>query len=99
MSTPGLQPTIVPSSVSKMNIEAPDLQFFVTTKSPLGLTTRPVGAEVSSAAGAGIVTTKGTIAPVPVYRVEGPVPLSAIQIGLPGPKAMPQAFFRLGSVV
>ena len=57
--------------------------------SPLPLKTTPVGAEPLASVGGGMVITSGTIEPVPVYRVETPVPLSAIHTGDPELKATP----------
>src|SRR5205809_336974 len=90
---------MVPSSVSKMNTALPDRSCAFTTKPPLPLKTRPVGAAGPGPEGTGIVTTSGTIDPAPVYSVERPVPLSAIQTGLVALKSIPHAFTRRGSRV
>src|SRR5690348_9603872 len=68
------------------------------------LKTTPVGAPAAVArlpGGAGMVTEAGAPgkdAPVPVYRVDTPALLSAIQNGVPGPATMPQGLISLGSV-
>ena len=96
-STAGFQAETVPSSVTKINRAGlPE----VTSKSELPLKTAPVGAAgLLPPEGGGMVTTKGTIWPVPLYSVETPVPLSATHHGLVELRARPQGFTRLGSVV
>src|ERR671934_1800674 len=105
-STVGLQPEIVPSSVSKMNRLGPECPPLETTKSLLPLKTVPVGADVvpgALPAGGGMVTTSGLASgngwPAPLYSVETPVPLSATQNGLVDDDVIPQALTRFGSVV
>src|SRR5258708_39197888 len=92
---------MVPSSVAKMKIAAPDLPFAETTNDEVPLKMRPVGLALVPPAGGGIVTTRGEPTgkdvPSPRYKVESPVPLSAIQNGDVGPKAKPHGLTRLGS--
>src|SRR5579871_6303463 len=92
------QPLMVPSSVAKMNVAAPDLPFCVTVKPVVELATMPVGLPVPLLAG-GTVTTVGTIAPVESYTVETPVTSSEIQKAPPVVKASPHPFFKFGSAV
>ena len=47
----------------------------------------------------GIVTTNGRGAPLPSYRVETPLPLSATHHGLVGDRVNPQGLTRFGSTV
>src|SRR5579885_842268 len=58
----------------------------------------PVTAPPLSELCVGMSTTSGTMLPAPSYSVDTPLPLSAIQTGPKGLKAMPQALMRLGSV-
>src|SRR5713226_8476586 len=100
-STPGLHPTMVPSSVAKRNRLGPDFPFSETSKLPDPLKTVPVGAPPGTLPGAGIWTTspRGVAAPLAMpYRVLTPALLSAAQIGLPELDERPQGFFRWGSV-
>ena len=90
--TPGFQPRIFPSSVENRNSEGPDTPSWLTTKSELPLNTVPVGAPFT-------LTTSGMVAPVPSYRVETLVPLSATHHGVVGPAARPQALTRFGSTL
>src|SRR5437867_8478134 len=96
-STAGFQAEIVPSSVTNINRAGlPE----VTSKSVLSLKTAPVGAAgLLPPEGGGIVTTKGTASPAPLYSVETPVPLSATHHGLVELRASPQGFTKLGSVL
>ena len=62
----------------------------------------PVTLPVAVAAalgGAGMVATKATTAPAPVYSVEVPVPLLPTQKGLVALKPLPQGFTRFGSTL
>src|SRR5438552_2926613 len=88
----GLQPRILPSSVSKMNRDDPECPFSVTTKfvPGLGLATAPVGALCTS-------ISKGTLVPSPRYSVEESLPLSATHQGETGVAVSPQAFTSFGS--
>src|ERR1051325_4330612 len=98
--TLGFQPEMVPSSVAKMKTAGPELPPEETTKSGVPLKTMPVGAAVSlDPCGGGMVTVSASFCAFVLYSVDTPVPLSAIQKGLVGLKAMPQGFLRLGSVV
>ena len=74
----------------------------VTTNPPVELNTIPVGLPDSVLVlDAGIVTTSGlpggALAPVGLYRVDTPVPLSAIQMVSLGEATMPQGLTRFGS--
>src|SRR6476620_2414995 len=96
--TVGFQPLMMPASLSKMKMALPERSCDFTENFPVPLNTRPVGADCAPDP-EGILTTNGTMLPVPVYNVESPVPLSATQAGLPPLKSKPQAFTRFGSVV
>ena len=98
--TPGLQPSMVPFSVSKMNSDAPVWPRLSLTMKACGngLNTCPVGAMPRT------LTTRPTLAteagPVPAYSVALSVPLSATHSGepglasVPGEAARPQALTR-----
>src|SRR6266536_557127 len=95
----GFQAMILPLSEEKMNSAGPSPALDLSTKPSVGLNTWPVGLESSG----GRVTTRGTcwaVAPpgLMLYSVDTLVPLSATHSGVVGPRARPQAFFRLGSV-
>jgi hypothetical protein len=79
-STTGFQALIVPSSVAKIKKAGPELPFSAIVKSVgLMFPTMPVGVPRVPAGlpGAGGIDTNSAIcAPVPVYSVENPVPLS-----------------------
>src|SRR5215468_916560 len=84
-----------PSSPAKMNSALAPVPG--TVKAAVSLKTCPVGAP------AGMLTTSGTIdtgaLPLsPVYSVVTSAPLSETQTGVFGPRDMPQALTRLGSV-
>src|SRR5262245_22196851 len=100
--TAGLQPRIVPSSVTKRNGGDPDPELAEMTKSPVSLKTIPVGVPPVGLVGVGMVTTsgeaRGKACPRPLYSVDTPPLLSATQKGVVGPKARPQGLTRLGSV-
>src|SRR5882724_8995333 len=71
-----------------------------TWKACVGFQTMPVGAAKvpgSAPSGGGTVTTEMML-PSPPYSEETPAWLSLTQKGLPGAKAIPQAFCELGSV-
>src|SRR2546430_10261372 len=89
---------ICPPSEEKMNSAGPMPALDLTTKSPVGLNTWPVGAESAG----GRVTVRpafDAVAPpgLTLYTVATLVPLSATHSGVVGPRARPQGFFRLGS--
>jgi hypothetical protein len=67
----------------------------------VGLATSPVGAEMGFGLEdeGGMVTTSAMTLAVPSSSVATPLPLSLIQNGDPGRKAIPQAFLSLGSVI
>src|SRR5712691_10345248 len=101
-STAGTQPLMVPSSVAKRKRAGAVLPFFETAKAGVGfptvmLKTVPVGVPVGFPETGGIVTSRGTLAPVPVYRVALPVMLSLTQNGLAVDRLNPQPFTRDGS--
>src|SRR5512142_2229108 len=82
-----------------MNSAGPMPALDLTTKLPVGLNTWLVGAESMG----GRVTVSGTCWTEPpprlmLYKVATLVPLSATHSGVVGPRARPQAFFRLGSI-
>src|SRR5438552_17170341 len=89
--TAGLHPEIVPSSLAKRKRAGPEVVPLVTTKLVPPLNTVPVGAP-------GTFTTRDCGVPLPLYRVETAVSLSATHQGLVPLRAMPQAFTRWGSV-
>ena len=95
---PPFQAETVPSSVTKM--KAAGLPF-ASWKSCVPLKTWPVGVPVGLTLGSpvGIVTTRGTMLPVPEYSVASPVPLSDTHIGEVELRDMPHGFTRFGSVV
>src|SRR5262245_15650906 len=67
----------------------------------LPLKTIPVGVEVVPAglpAGGGIFTSSPSLAPVPSYSVEKPVPLSLTHQGLVALAARPQGLTSFGSI-
>src|SRR6266571_1077213 len=89
---------ICPPSEEKMNGAGPMPALDVTTKSPVGLNTWPVGAEPAG----GRVTVRpafDAVAPLglTLYTVATLVPLSATHSGLVGLRARPQGFCRWGS--
>src|SRR5215471_4761038 len=98
--TPGLQPSMVPFSVSTRNSDDPVWPCRSLTMKALGngLNTCPVGAMPRT------LTTRPCLAteagPVPAYRVALSVPLSATHSGdpglslVPGEAARPQALTR-----
>src|SRR5258708_9223137 len=89
----GAHPLIVPSKVAKMKIDAHPL-----TWNSFGFDepfqTIPVGDPTPEPFAVGISTSRGTLAPPPVYGVDQPEPLSLIQNGLVGVWLNPQAFTR-----
>src|ERR1700724_3452079 len=88
---------MVPSSVTKMKMARLPGASRKSVALPLNIT--PVGEPGAVWLGAlGTVTTNGTIAPAPLYKVEVPPALLEIHQGLPGLETNPQAFCRLGSV-
>src|SRR5437762_7630425 len=94
--TPGFQPAMVPSSVTKRKI---DFTFGATGNAVVGLKTAPVAGEVPLPSGVRILTTRDWGTPVALYKVERPVPLSATHQGLVLARASPHAFTRLGSTL
>src|SRR5580698_38149 len=62
---------------------------------PVGV---PVGKVLFAGLDWGMVTTRGVMAPAPLYRVLRPVPLSETHQGLPDMRESPQGLTRLGSV-
>src|SRR3954447_20950789 len=74
----GFQPRILPSSLANRNNEGPESPLLRTTKSDVPLKTVPVGPPRTS-------TTSGSTAPVPSYRVDLSVWLSATHHGVDGP--------------
>src|SRR5207237_9643646 len=100
-STAGLQTLIVPSSVANKKMAPPDSPFAETTNWPVLSKTVPVGADPLPPAGGGITTPfcrNGAGDPSGSHSVLRPVPLSAIQNGLVGPKEIPHGFTSLESV-
>jgi hypothetical protein len=100
--TAGFHAEMVPFNVAKINEAGAGVLpgTLVIIKSVVPLKTIPVGAEAPFAPGAlGTVTGDGgaTIVPVPVYRVEVPVPALFTHQGLEALRARPQAFLRFGS--
>src|SRR5713101_3688906 len=98
--SPRFQAEIVPSSVAKMKIAG--LPSFFRLKANEVLATMPVGADVPVPEGVGIITAKAGFAPKnpvpsPLYRADMPEPLSFIQNGPPGKKAIPHEFSRVES--
>src|SRR5436305_11103908 len=88
-------PVIVPSSLEKMKMSLLNL--------PVPLNTCPVGADTPPP-GAGMVTTSPCFAPVALYSVVTPLPLSEIQNGEPVacplvPKEIPHGLTSCGSVL
>src|SRR5258708_25065226 len=105
-STLGFQPLMVPSSVAKRKRAGAEIVpvevCLEITKAGVGfptvmLKTVPVGVPVVFPEAGGIVTTRFTLAPVPVYRVALPVMLSLTQNGLVAARLHPQPFTRGGS--
>src|SRR5713226_6935537 len=92
--TAGLQPTMVPLSVAKMNRLGAEAVPFVTTKPLVPLKTTPVGALPDG----GMLTVRASFAPEPLYSVLLSVPLSETHQGLVALRARPQALTRLESV-
>src|SRR6266404_2002750 len=100
----GFQPLIVPSNVAKIKTDGADTPFSVIVKSvgwvlifptiPVDVPRVPAGWPGAG----GTVTNSGICVPVPVYRVENPVPLSLVHQGLVGSATRPQALTRCGSV-
>src|SRR3954468_14234460 len=86
------QDAITPSSLEKMNRAPPKLVLFALKTTPVGAAN---GALLDDG---GIVTTSPCFAPLPLYKVESPVPLSAPHHGLPAERASPHGFTRSGSV-
>ena len=80
----GRQPEMIPASLANRNRSL--------WKELPPLNTVPVGAPW------GIVTTRPCLAPVALYRVDLPVPLSATHHGLVGARLKPQPFTRSESV-
>src|SRR6266478_96673 len=98
-STPGFQPEIVPSSLTKINTAGNEFAPLVTLKNGVSLRTTPVGLPLLSFSRAGIDTMSERAVPSCLYRVETPVPLSLTQIVEPDEEgAMPQGLTRFGSV-
>src|SRR5579863_2501128 len=95
-SAPLLHAEMVPSSVEKRKCA---VAVPVAVKPATEFAMVPDGAAVFVCpAGGGIVTTSDWIAPVLLYRVESPVPLSAIQNGLVALNEIPQGLTRFVSV-
>src|SRR5437588_12823644 len=90
-ATVGLQPKMVPSSVSKMNLAEPDLLFSVTTNPAPPLNTTPVGA-------LGTATTRPCFTPLRLYSVDLSVPLSLTHQGEVGVRVNPHGFTKSESV-
>src|SRR5271167_1238763 len=87
---------IVPFLVAKMNAAG---LLAAKAKSAVPLKMMPVGLEGPFAPAAlGTVTTRGIVAPPPLYNVEVAVPSLFTHQGLDAPRARPQGFFRLGSM-
>src|SRR5207247_11301094 len=100
-STAGLKPLIVPSSVANRKTAPPESPISETTNVSVLSKTVPVGADPLPPAGGGITTPfcrNGAADPSGSYSVLRPVPLSAIENGLVGPKEMPHGCTSLGSV-
>src|SRR3954464_11849884 len=91
------QDAITPSSVEKIKRGLPTTMLF-------GLNTTPVGADGGAPpAAGGIVTIKGPGVtgcgvPLPLYKGEAPVPLSATHHGLVADLVSPHGLTRLASV-
>src|SRR6478736_5883806 len=98
-STPGFQPEMEPSSLTKMKRAGNEVPFFVTWKKFVPLKTCPVGLPPSLfRAAVGIVTISERAVPSRLYSVETPVPLSLTQIGPFADGAdMPQGLTRFES--
>src|SRR5579863_4056588 len=93
----GPHPDMVPSLVAKMKSAG---LLGANAKSAVPLKTIPLGDEGAVTPSAlGTVTTKGTTAPAPVYRVAVPVPELLGHHGVDAPRASPQGFFKCGSTV
>jgi len=93
----GPQPAMVPFRVAKMNAAG---LLAARAKSAVPLNIMPVGTEGPATPCAfGIVTTRGTVAPAPVYKVEVPVPPLLTHQGLDAPRATPHALTKLGSTL
>src|SRR3569833_428843 len=93
----GPQPAMVPFLVAKMN--AAGLPA-AKAKSAVPLNTLPVGTEgPATPCAVGIVTTRGTVTPAPLYNVEVPVPPLFTHQGLAAPRARPHPLTRLVSTV
>src|SRR5580658_2121047 len=91
----GPKPAMVPFLVAKMNDAG---LFAASVKSVEPLKTMPVGAEgPATPLALGTVTTRATVVPAPVYKVEVPVPALLTHHGDAAPRASPHAFLRFGS--
>src|SRR4051812_729918 len=90
-------PEIVPPSPAKIKALGAVMPLWVIWKSWLALKTIPVGL-AEPPRPAGMETTKDCGTPLPSYRVDFDVPLSATQAKAVGLNARPQPFFRLVSV-
>src|SRR5258706_9661343 len=93
-STCGFHPTILPSSVAKMN---EDGLPGAALKNEVPLKMTPVAVPPALPPGAGMVTFRAIGPPLPLYSVERPDALSATQNGLVGEATMPQGFTSAGS--
>src|SRR5579863_2703750 len=93
----GPQPDMVPLLVAKMKSAG---LLGANAKSAVPLNTIPVGEEgVVTPFAFGTVTTRGTTAPPPVYRVAVPVPALLGHQGVDAPRASPHGFFKWASTV
>src|SRR5580692_10942019 len=90
---PGAQPAMAPSKVAKMKSD----EFPPTANPPDPLNTSPVGWPGPLPLADGIVTCNPCLTPAPVYSVDHPDPLSLIQNGDPGERAIPHPFTSSGS--
>src|SRR3974390_3806796 len=90
---PPFQPVMVPSSAEKMKLALVPLG---SRKAVPALKTWPVGVPFLPPA-PGTVTTRGVIAPEPLYRVDVPVPVFELQKGLVPLMGTPQGLTTLGA--
>src|SRR5258708_11928251 len=95
-STVGFHPTMVPSSVEKMNDAG---MPGAALKDEVPLNIAPVGAPPVLAVGVAMATINALATPLPLYSVDKPVLLSDTQNGLVGEATNPHGFTRPGSTL
>src|SRR5262245_21488557 len=93
-----LHPAMVPSSVANNSVAGPAASPDEITKPPVALVATPVGDEVPTPPGPGIVTAGGMAVPVASKLSAMLLPFSPTHSPLLVPRAMPQGFTRFGSV-